>query len=75
MLGKEAYIRFANESDPAVLKALDILERGEAFPKAPQQMVQEEEKSNDGKEKRTAQAYGFVEDPSQIYLYASVAVG
>ena len=72
-LGKEAYIRYVNESDATVKKALEILERDEAFPKAPLQAGQEEENA-DGKEKRTAQAYGFVEDPSQIYHYASVAV-
>ena len=72
-LGKEAYIRYINESDATVKKALEILERGEAFPKAPLQAGQEEENTN-GKEKRTAQAYGFTEDPSQIYHYASVTI-
>ena len=72
-LGKEAYIRYINESDATVKKALEILERGEAFPKAPLQADQEEENTN-GKEKRTAQAYSFTEDPSQIYHYASVTV-
>lgn len=33
--GKEAYIRYINRDDATVLKALEILERGEAFPKAP----------------------------------------
>lgn len=70
-LGKEAYIRYINESDATVKKALEILERGEAFPKAPLQAGQEEENTN-GKEKRTAQAYSFTEDPSQIYRYASI---
>ena len=70
-LGKEAYIRYINESDATVKKALEILERGEAFPKAPLQADQEEENTN-GKEKRTAQAYSFTEDPSQIYHYASI---
>ncbi len=70
-LGKEAYIRYINESDATVKKALEILERGEAFPKAPLQADQEEENTN-GKEKRTAQAYSFTEDPSQIYRYASI---
>ena len=70
-LGKEAYIRYINESDATVKKALEILECGEAFPKAPLQAGQEEENTN-GKEKRTAQAYSFTEDPSQIYHYASI---
>ena len=73
-LGKEAYIRYINESDATVKKALEILERGEAFPKAPLQAGQEEDNNNNGKEKRTAQSYGFTEDPSQIYHYASVTI-
>lgn len=35
ILGREQYIRYINQSDTTVKKALDILERGEAFPKAP----------------------------------------
>lgn len=34
MLGMEAYTEFLNESDPTVLKAIEVLEKGEAFPKA-----------------------------------------
>lgn len=29
------YIEYLNETDPTVLKAVDVLEKGEAFPKAP----------------------------------------
>lgn len=36
MLGREQYIRYINQSDPAVSKALEILQKGEAFPKAPE---------------------------------------
>lgn len=36
MLGKELYIKFFNESDVTVNKALDLLRNGEAFPKAPE---------------------------------------
>ena len=36
MLGQEEYIRYINQSDTTVLKALEILEKGEAFPKAPE---------------------------------------
>ena len=36
MLGQESYTRYINRSDSTVLRALDILRRGEAFPKAPQ---------------------------------------
>ena len=74
ILGKESYIRYANESDATVKKALEILENNDAFPKAPQQTSQEEEKKDDGKKKRTAQAYSSVENPSQLYRYASVTV-
>ena len=35
ILGQEALIRYLNQTDDTVLKALDILEQGEAFPKAP----------------------------------------
>lgn len=36
MLGMEAYISYLNETDKTVLKALEVLEKGEAFPKAPE---------------------------------------
>lgn len=39
--GKEAYIRYINRDDATVLKALEILERGEAFPKAPTTIKEE----------------------------------
>lgn len=35
MLGMEAYVEYLNESDKTVLKALEILEKGESFPQAP----------------------------------------
>ncbi len=35
MLGREAHIKYINRTDPTVLKALEILEREETFPKAP----------------------------------------
>lgn len=37
MLGIESYIEYLNKSDVTVQKALQVLEKGEAFPKAPQQ--------------------------------------
>lgn len=74
ILGREQYIRYINQSDETVKKALDILEKGEAFPKAPEGAPLKEEKNKDGKKKRTAQAYGVVEDPVQIFRYASVTV-
>ena len=36
MLGMEAYVEYLNESDKTVLKAVEILEKGESFPQAPQ---------------------------------------
>ena len=35
MLGMEAYAEYLNESDKTVLKAVEILEKGESFPQAP----------------------------------------
>lgn len=72
ILGREQYIRYLNQSDETVKKALEILENGEAFPKAPDEAPLKEKK--DGKKKRTAQAYGFVEDATQIFHYASIGV-
>ena len=37
MLGIESYIEYLNKSDVTVQKALQVLEKGKAFPKAPQQ--------------------------------------
>jgi carboxyl-terminal processing protease len=54
MLGREEYIKYLNEFDTTVLKAVDILKCGEAFPKAPEKPVTPNKKSSDGKQKRTA---------------------
>jgi carboxyl-terminal processing protease len=54
MLGREEYIKYLNEFDTTVLKAVDILKSGEAFPKAPEKPVTPKQKSSDGKQKRTA---------------------
>ena len=35
MLGMEAYVEYLNESDKTVLKAVEILEKGDSFPQAP----------------------------------------
>lgn len=72
ILGREPYIRYINQSDPTVKKAQEILKRGEAFPKAPEETPDIKESKNDGKEKRTAQAGSFVEDPTQLFRYATV---
>lgn len=34
MLGMEEYIKYLNESDPTVLRAVEVLDRGESVPKA-----------------------------------------
>lgn len=35
MMGTEQYVQFLNQDDPTVKKALQVLRKGEAFPKAP----------------------------------------
>lgn len=56
MLGREEYVRYINLSDPTVQTALEILENGEAFPKAP-----EETEPDNEDEKRVAKAGGTAE--------------
>lgn len=73
ILGREPYIKYINQGDPTVQKALEILENGEAFPKAPEEALKEEKK-NEGKKKRTAEAYSTVKDPARAYHYASIPV-
>ena len=75
MLGQEEYIRYINQSDTTVLKALEILEKGEAFPKAPEADLTTEDRNDDGKEKRVAQANSFLEEPAQIFRLAECAIG
>lgn len=76
MLGLEAHIKYFNKTDATVLKGMEILENGEAFPKAPE--VAEEEDATkdmkDGKKKRTAKAYGTVEDPTRIFKIAEASI-
>lgn len=70
ILGREAYIRYANESDPTVKKAIELLEKGEAFPKAPAIIEKPQTgKKNEGKKKRIAQADSTRENPV-LRLYA-----
>lgn len=71
MLGREAYIRYSNESDQTVKAAIELLEKGEAFPKAPAVIEgPKTEKKNEGKKKRTAQADSTGENPV-LRLYAT----
>ena len=50
MLGIEEYIKFLNISDVTVNKALDILRKGESYPKAPQPV---KEKTKNARTKKT----------------------
>ena len=53
MLNMEEYLKFLNQSDPTVLKALEVLKAGESFPQAPEQKPEE---ANEGTEKTIAKA-------------------
>ena len=37
MLDMEDYLKYLNHQDPTVLKALEVLEKEQSFPKAPEQ--------------------------------------
>ena len=76
MLGLEAYLQYFNKTDATVLKGIEILEKGEAFPKAPVAVEEEEvtKDKKDGKKKRTAQAYSITEDPTRGFNYAKAAI-
>ena len=69
MLGREEYIRYINQDDATVQKAVEVLEKGEAFPQAP-----EPETENDHADKdRIAQGDSPTEDPAQIFRLARAA--
>ena len=53
MLGLEAYLQYFNKSDATVNKGIEILEKGEAFPKVPIAVEEEEPTNKDGKKKGT----------------------
>ena len=57
MLGLEAYIKYFNKSDATVNKGIELLQKNEAFPKAPEKTEMDDVKKDkkDGKKKRTAQ--------------------
>ncbi|MBR5542264.1 MAG: S41 family peptidase [Bacteroides sp.] len=40
MLNMEEYVKYLNQSDKNVLKALEVLEKGESFPAAPEQKME-----------------------------------
>ncbi|UVV63705.1 S41 family peptidase [Bacteroides fragilis] len=69
MLGKEAYIQYLNQSDQTVKKAVELLESGEAFPKAPVSVEPQKEEKKDGKKKTTAQVDSTGEEEI-LRLYA-----
>lgn len=57
MLGREAYIKYINDSDKTVQQAIDVLKKGEAFPKAPEVIDNPATDNNDdAKEKTIAKA-------------------
>ena len=75
MLGLEAYLQYFNKTDATVIKGIEILEKGEAFPKAPVTVEEEVTKDKkDGKKKRTAQAYSITEGPTRGFNYAKTAI-
>ncbi|MBQ8501595.1 MAG: S41 family peptidase [Bacteroides sp.] len=47
MLNTEEYIRYLNKDDVTVQKALEVLEKGEAFPKAPEEVLTERTVNNE----------------------------
>lgn len=53
MLNMEEYLKFLNQSDKTVLKALEVLEKEKSFPQAPEQKL---EASHEGTEKTIAKA-------------------
>ena len=61
MLNMEEYLKFLNQSDKTVLKALEVLEAGESFPQAPEQKPEE---AYERTEKTIAQADQRGEKPS-----------
>jgi carboxyl-terminal processing protease len=52
MLNMEEYLKYLNQSDKTVLKAIEVFEKGEAFPKMPEQS--QEATNNEGTEKTVA---------------------
>ena len=62
MLGLEAHLKYFNATDATVNKGMEILQKGEAFPKAPES--EETEENDDNRtEKTIAQRNSFYEVP------------
>ena len=53
MLNMDQYIQFLNQTDNVVLKAVEVLEKGEAFPVAPEKENITAQEENE-QEERTA---------------------
>lgn len=70
ILGKENYIKYFNKTDETVKVGLELLENGEAFPKAPAVVEQPATpKKDEGKKKTTAQT-DSKEENRNVWLYA-----
>lgn len=67
MLGKEAYIKYFNETDTTVLKALEVLKNGDAFPQPPTEEIVTIPVTNEEPEKTTAKTDKRTEKPGTIY--------
>ena len=52
MLDMEDYLKYLNQSDQTVLKAIEMMEAGKTFPEAPKNMKED----NEGTEKTVAKA-------------------
>ena len=63
MLNMEEYLKFINQSDKSVQKALDVLKKEKAFPEAPEQKL---ESSNERTEETIAKADQGGEKPSVV---------
>lgn len=75
MLGMESFIKYFNQTDPTVNKGIELLQKDEAFPKAPEKTEEDLKKGKkDGKKKKTAQGYGIHENPARIFDYAKATV-
>ena len=67
--------QYFNKTDATVNKGIEILEKGEAFPKAPVAVEEEDTKDKKNeKKKRTAQAYRIVEDTTLYFDYAEASI-
>ncbi len=66
MLGLQEYVKYFNTTDATVNKGIEILQKGEAFPKAPE-VAEEAEEQKDETKKRTAQLDQYEEVPMLRY--------